>query len=335
MSAPDQHFVIAVDGGQSSTLALLANPDGMIISYGRGGPSNHYNEPGGHQRLESALRDSTTEALQSAGLSAEAVSHICLGMSGVHAQALVISQALFPGAQIQLLHDAVTALAGASIAQPGVIVIAGTGAVAYGRLDSGADALAGGWGYVIGDEGSGYWIGVEAIRAACKANDGRGEPTVLQQKLPEHLQLADLKALHRKLYAHELSRGEIASLSAVAASAAQAGDRAAIRVFEQAGEELGQAALAVIGRLGQLEAGQNIYHTGGVFRAGALILNSFSATITAQSPNSVVKAAAFSPSVGGLLLALKAAGVELTPAVLNMIRQTLPVYALLKRHESD
>jgi N-acetylglucosamine kinase-like BadF-type ATPase len=335
MPSPGSNFVLAVDGGQSSTLALLASRDGTIISHGRGGPSNHYNEPGGHQRLESALRDSTAEALQSAGLNPETVSHICLGMSGVHPQALVIAQALFPAAQIQLLHDAVTALAGASIAQPGVIVIAGTGAVAYGRLASGEDARSGGWGYVIGDEGSGYWIGVEAIRAACKANDGRDQPTILEQKIPEYLQLADLRAVHRKLYAHELSRGEIASLSAVAASAAQAGDPAAILLFNRAGEELAQAALAVIGRLGQLEVGQNVYHTGGVFGAGALLLGSFTAAITARSPNSAVRAAAFSPSVGALLLALKAAGVTLNDAVIATIRQTLPAYALLKRHESD
>ena len=116
---------------------------------------------------------------------------------------------------------------------------------------------------------------------------------------------------------------------------AQAGDPAAILLFNRAGEELAQAALAVIGRLGQLEVGQNVYHTGGVFGAGALLLGSFTVAITARSPNSSVRAAAFSPSVGALLLALKAAGITLNDAVVAAIRQTLPAYALLKRHESD
>ncbi|HVU10036.1 MAG TPA: BadF/BadG/BcrA/BcrD ATPase family protein [Phototrophicaceae bacterium] len=328
-------FVLAVDGGQSSTLALLAQRDGTIIAAGRGGPSNHYNEPGGPQRLESALRDSTADALKSAGQLSESVSHICLGMSGIHIQAKIITEGLFPNTSVELLHDAVTALAGASIAQPGVIVIAGTGAVAYGRLASGEDARSGGWGYLIGDEGSGYWIGIEAIRMACQASDGRGEATMLVQTIPEALQLDDLRALHRKLYAHELERGTIASLSTITAEAARAGDAVAAHLLERAGQELGQAALAVIARLGQLEPGQPIYHTGGVFRAGDLILKRFEATIAAKSPNSSVHAAAFSPSVGALLLALRAAGVELTPAVIERVRRTLPQDALLKRIERN
>src|SRR5688572_27587811 len=95
---PNPKFVLAVDGGQSSTLALLATLDGAIAAYGRGGPSNHYNEPGGHQRLESALRDSTGEALKSAGQTAGTVAHVCLGMTGSHPQAGVIAQSLFPDA---------------------------------------------------------------------------------------------------------------------------------------------------------------------------------------------------------------------------------------------
>ena len=333
MAVSQPKFVLAVDGGQSSTLALLASVDGTIVSVGRGGPSNHYNEPGGHQRLEIALRDSTGEALKSAGQGAESITHICLGMTGAHPQSVVITQSLFPLANIQLLHDAVTALAGASIVQPGVIVIAGTGAVAYGRLGRGEEARSGGWGYMIGDEGSGYWIGIEAIRAACKASDGRDEQTTLQQKIPEYLELSDLRALHRKLYAHELSRSIVASLAAVTSAAARDGDAVAVRLLQYAGQELAQAALAVIARLGQLEVGQSVYYTGGVFHAGALILESFSATINSQSPNSSVQAPAFSPSVGSLLLALKAAGVELNPAVMTQIRRTLPTEALLKRPE--
>jgi N-acetylglucosamine kinase-like BadF-type ATPase len=327
--------VLAVDGGQSSTLALLASVDGTITAYGRGGPSNHYHEPGGHQRLESALRDSTEEALKSAGQSAKSVSHVCLGMTGAHPQARVIAQLLFPTANVQLYHDAVTALAGASIAQPGVVVIAGTGVVAYGRLASGDEARSSGWGYLIGDEGSGYWIGIEAIRAACKASDGRGESTDLVERITEHLQVPDLRALHRQLYAHEVSRRAIASLSAVTTDAARAGDPVAIRLLQLAGRELAEAALAVIGRLGRLEAGEHIYYTGGVFRAGTLILDAFGATIAARSPHSSTHAATFSPAVGALLLALRNAGVELNPPIIDQVRRTLPADARLKRPEGD
>lgn len=335
MALSHQKLVLAVDGGQSSTLALLAAVDGTILAYGRGGPSNHYHEPGGHQRLESALRSSTQEALKSAGQSAEAVSHVVLGMTGPHPQARVITQALFPGADVQLYHDSVTALAGASVAQPGVVVIAGTGVVAYGRLDTGEEARSSGWGYLIGDEGSGYWIGIEAIRAACKADDGRGDPTTLLQKIPEYLQVHDLRELHRKLYAQEVSRDAIAALAAVTTDAARDGDAVAIRLLQRAGQEVAQAALAVITRLGQLERGQQIYYTGGVFRAGTLILDAFEAAVTTHSPNSSVHAAIFSPAVGALLLALSASGVELNSPVLDQVRRTMPAVVLLKQRARD
>lgn len=335
MDVSHQQLVLAVDGGQSSTLALLADLDGTILGYGRGGPSNHYNEPGGPQRLESALRDATGNALKSARQSVDSVAHVCLGMTGSHPQAKLIAQSLFPAAHVQLHHDSVTALMGASVAQPGVVVIAGTGVVAYGRLDSGEEARSSGWGYLIGDEGSGYWIGIEAIRAACRASDGRGEPTALLRLIPEHLQVNDLAALHRKLYAQELSRRELAALAVVTSGAAREGDAVAVRLLQLAGQELAQAALAVIANLGQIDAGLHIYLTGGVFRAGALILDAFEAAVALRSPNSSIHAATFSPVIGSLLLALQAAGVELNPSVIDQVRLTSPADALLKRAESD
>ncbi|MEO8395666.1 MAG: hypothetical protein ABI700_21910, partial [Chloroflexota bacterium] len=133
-----------------------------------------------------------------------------------------------------------------------------------------------------------------------------------------------------------VSRGALASLATVTAEAAREGNAIAIQLLQRAGQELAQTALAVIAHLGRLESGQAIYYTGGVFRAGALILDSFTALVASRSPNSSVHAPAFSPAVGSLLLALRAAGVELTPTVIDQIRRTLPPDALLKqRPESE
>jgi N-acetylglucosamine kinase-like BadF-type ATPase len=238
---------------------------------------------------------------------------------------------LFPVANVQLYHDAVTALAGASVAQPGVVVIAGTGVVAYGCLDSGEEARSSGWGYLIGDEGSGYWIGIEAIRAACKASDGRGNPTALLKRVLEYLKVHDLATLRRKIYAQEIPRSIIATLAAVTADAAGNGDAVAVQLLQQAGQELAHAALAVIARLGQLEVGQQIYYTGGVFRAGAPVLDTFREVVAARSPQSSIHAATFSPVVGALLLALRAAGINLTRPIIDQVRRTLPPDTLSKQ----
>jgi N-acetylglucosamine kinase-like BadF-type ATPase len=328
-------LLLAVDGGQSSTLALLSQPDGQIIAVGHGGPANHIHEPGGPERLASAMRNSTRSALDAAGVPDEAVTHICLGMTGAMTQAQAIVEELYPHAVVTSYHDVFTALVGASLSKQGVVVIAGTGAIAYGRLDDGRDVRSSGWGYTMGDEGGGYWLGIEAIRAACKAYDGRAEPTTLVERILQHFGVDDLYALWTIIYSQQLPRAQIASLAAVVAAAATAGDAAAVELFRRAAGELAEAALAVIDRLGQTESGLNVYVTGGVFYAGALISEPFAAAIARRSPRSIVHNARYSPVVGSLILALDSAGIALDDTLLAHLKATLPPEALLKRPERN
>lgn len=327
-------LVLAVDGGQSSTLALLCEHSGRILACGRGGAVSHIHAPGGYEQYVAAMRDSTSGALRAAGVDASAVGHICLGMTGAMDESRQIVAGLFPGAHVESHHDIITALAGASVGQPGVVVISGTGAIAYGQLADGRSAKSSGWGYLMGDEGSGYWLGVEAIRAACKASDGRGPATELVGRIPQHLRDADLMALHVRIYGQQVERKAIASLASVVGAAADAGDAVALGLLRRAGEELAGAALAVLRQLDQVAVGMNIYTTGGVFRAGAPLLDAFAAEITRESPSSTVHGAAFSPSVGALFMALQAADVPLSEAIVANIRATLPEDAVLKRIET-
>ena len=326
-------IVVAVDGGQSSTLALAAALNGEILGVGWGGESNHIDEPGGVERLNNALNHSITGALASAGRSAEMVRGAVLGMTGVSALAGEIAQAMLPQAQVQVHHDAITALAGASVGQPGVIVIAGTGAVAYGELADGRSAKSGGWGYLMGDEGSGYDLGIQALRAITQASDGRGPATRLVEVIPQHFGLDTLQALHQAIYSQKITRAQIAGLAAVVGRAAQAGDSAAQVLLQTAGEHLALAALGVIRQLGV--PGMDIYTTGGVFNAGEWVLLPFREDIHAESPSSTVSPAVFSPVIGALLLALKAAGSPLDGSVIDRIRGSAPDAAISKQAKEN
>lgn len=319
-----QTAVLAIDGGQSSTLALIADLDGEVLGYGRAGPSNHIDEPGGRERQETAIMLCVRGALENAGIPAERLHAVCLGMTGAHFEAAAVVRRLLPNAVIDAYHDAVTALAGASLAQPGVVVIAGTGSVAYGSLDDGRQARAGGWGYLMGDEGSAYDLGVGALRAACRASDSRAAPTTLLESVPAALGMADLTAVHRAVYAHKLARDDIARLAQVVARDAAAGDAVARALLARAAADLAEAAIAVIDQLGRREMGMPIYPTGGVFQAGALILEPFRASITAASPASAVRPPALGPAAGALLLALHAAGIPLSDTIVERIQRTLP-----------
>jgi glucosamine kinase len=324
-------LIVAVDGGQSSTLALVAAATGEIFGFGWGGPSNHINEPGGVERLESALRDSITTALHDAGQTASSVGYVCLGMSGVTPMAGDIARALVPSAEILLHHDTVTALAGAGIGQPGVIVIAGTGAVAYGERADGMTARTSGWGYIMGDEGSAYDIGCGALRAATQASDGRGSATVLLERIPAHLGLSDLRAVHRGIYSHAIMRPDIARLTRVVTAAASEGDEISQALLHTAGQHLATSAVAVLEKLAMLDEGMGVYTTGGVFLAGSTVLDSFKSALHARSPNSSVRNATFSPIVGALFLALRAAGRVLDANLLHVLQATMPPAAISKQ----
>ncbi|MBN8618161.1 MAG: hypothetical protein J0L63_04615 [Anaerolineae bacterium] len=326
----NQPLVLAVDGGQSSTMAMVATHNGEIVGVGLAGPSNHIHEPGGPERLRNALTQSIQEALAAAQHSPDAVQHACFGMTGAMEMAADIGQELLPHTTIQSLHDIVTALAGASLAQPGVVVIAGTGAIAYGRLADGREAKAGGWGYIMGDEGSGYDIGRAALRAATQGSDGRAPATMLTQLIPAQLGVADLTAVHKLIYSGALTRPQIARLTVSVVRADQQGDAAARALLEEAGQHLAAAALAVINHLGLSEKGIDVFPTGGIFEASERVNTAFQQAVTQGSPAAAVKMAAFPPIIGGLLLALQAAGSAIDTALINHLRASFPQAAASK-----
>ena len=315
-------LLLAVDGGQTSTLALIATRDGQIIGSGRAGPANHVHEPGGYERQQRTLETAMQAALDAAGHPLNTVSHACFGITGAGNTSVTIAHSLLPDAEVQIHSDMVTALAGASIASTGVIVIAGTGSVAFGKNAAGETAHAGGWGYIMGDEGSGYDIGRKALRAASRAADGRGPDTSLQQTILSHFAVSGLRDVHQRVYSGALTRPQIAGLARVVAQDAAAGDAVALSILTNAGTHLADAALAVVQKLTLTAA--TIYTTGGVFGAGKTILDPFRARLHASDPSIAVQSAAHSPIIGALFLALTAAGTTINDQVIAMIQQTMP-----------
>ncbi len=162
-------------------------------------------------------------------------------------------------------------LEGAMGAKPGIVVAAGTGSIAYGRDESGRRVGVGGWGWRIGDEGSAYWLGKEALRAISKAEDGRGPLTALTAMVLDELTLPDCQALLDWVYIPERTPDDIARLAPLVEKAAASGDSIAERLLTRAAEELAEAVEAVARRLGCLDrAGVRVSYSGGVFRSRLL-----------------------------------------------------------------
>jgi N-acetylglucosamine kinase-like BadF-type ATPase len=128
-------------------------------------------------------------------------------------------------------------------------VIAGTGSIAYGRDNAGRGARAGGWGYVLGDEGSGYWLGRLALRAVLRAADGRGEATALTERLLAFYGVAKPRDLVREIYEGGTRPSAIAALAREVGAAADEGDGIAGHLVTVAAQELAAAAASVARRL--------------------------------------------------------------------------------------
>ena len=142
-------YVLGVDGGQTSTLAVVATEDGELLAAGRGGPANHLDEPGGPERLRRSLDDAIGHALDAAGLRGQRIAAACFGMTGSGALVPTIIPSIVAVDKLRVENDAVTALAGATVCRPGVVVISGTGSVAFGADERGERVAVGGWGYIV------------------------------------------------------------------------------------------------------------------------------------------------------------------------------------------
>ncbi len=223
-------YFLGVDGGQSSTTALIADRNGQVLGLGRAGPCNHAGASEARQKFISALTECLTAACLSAGLDAPPrFASACLGFSGGPADKEAIVSEILASDQIIVTHDALIALAGATAGTPGIIVIAGTGSIAFGRNAAGLTARAGGWGYVFGDEGSGFDIVRQALRAALRLEEGWGRATSLRAVLLGASGARDANDLLHRFYTPEFPRPRIAAMAKLVDQAAGEGDPAGTR----------------------------------------------------------------------------------------------------------
>src|SRR5262249_43297302 len=148
----------------------------------------------------------------------------------------------------------------------GIVIIAGTGSIVYGRNAAGEAARAGGWGHMIGDEGSGYWIGREALAAVMRAGDGRGPATDLTAEILSHFAGDDLSRLPRIVYDRGTPRAAVAEVGPIVQRMADAGDAVATRILERAADELVLAAESVASRLEMRGDAFTFSLSGGAFR---------------------------------------------------------------------
>jgi N-acetylglucosamine kinase-like BadF-type ATPase len=306
-------YFLGVDGGQSSTTAIIGDETGRVLGVGKGGPCNHVGAAQGLAKFVDAINTSVGAACTAGGLAAATVrfASACLGFSGGPADKQAILGRILGSDRILVTDDASIALSGALAGEPGIVIIAGTGSIAFGRNGAGNTARAGGWGYLFGDEGGGFWIVREALRAALRWEEGWGSPTALRAILLDAVAgwnsgARDINDLMHRCYTPEFPRPRIASLALLVNYAAENGDPVAQKILSEAAGELARLALAVRRQLfGPLEP-VRCACTGGVFHSRTLRARLRDAL--QRESGLVVSAPVHEPAMGALLEAYRAAG---------------------------
>jgi N-acetylglucosamine kinase-like BadF-type ATPase len=296
---------LGVDGGQSSTKALVGNARGEVLGQGLGGPCNHAAKAEGRDKLKRALSEAVGQALVPLDLTlTEARFHrICVGMSGGPDDKREIIQHLIQADSYDVTTDAHIALYGALEGGPGAVVISGTGSISLSQDGQGRIWRAGGWGYVFGDDGSAFDIARLSLRASLAAEEGWGPGTALRAALLAATQSGSANQLLHRWYAGEFSRDQTADWSRLAEEAASQGDTVALSILEGAGNSLAQLA-ATAARMASLPAGNaKVCPIGGVFANSNVMLNFSRSLNSLLGINPAIPAA--SPADGALQAATK------------------------------
>ncbi len=301
---------LGVDGGQSGTTAIIGDEAGRILGRGEAGPCNHAAAGEGRAKLERAVTGSLTAAAAEAGLDPATLQFeaACFGMSGGPDDKRDILAAILNSKQLVVTNDAVIALAGATTSGQGIITIAGTGSIAFGRNPAERTSRAGGWGYVFGDEGAGFDIARQATRACLRMEEGWGPPTLLRDRMLAATETNTANEMLHAFYTDAWPRSRVATLARLVDATAADSDPVAIELIRSAAHYLAMLTGAVRNELWSQGAPVEVAYIGGVFES-RLLLETYRALV--ELPDGVrCGAPLHGPDIGALLEAYRAAGLR-------------------------
>ena len=304
MPAAGEYF-LGIDGGQSSTTALIADETGRVLGWGTGGPCNHVSAGEAAKKFKSVVGECVGHACRQAGLPADTIvfAAACLGFSGGPADKELYSRALIRSEKFKITNDAEIALAGAVGGEAGIIIIAGTGSIAFGRNSAGKTARAGGWGHIFGDEGGAFDLVRRALRAALQFEEGWGPATILHPKLLALTAAASANDILHLFYTPAFPRARVAALATLVDDSAQSGDRVARAILEAAAAHLAHYIEGVYFNLFSPDTRILVSFIGGVFHS--LLLRNDLDRIVQEQLHCPLIAPLYSPAGGALIEAFR------------------------------
>ena len=301
-------YSLGFDGGGTKTDCALLDAKGNVVGEGHGGPSNPLRS--GYDEAFASLRTAAAEAIAAAKIRSEEITRVCASLAGAGRESVAsrIQQFLkeeFPGALTQVTTDCEAALEAAVGSGPGVVLISGTGSIAYGRNAAGETARAGGYGPWIGDEGSAFEIGRRAVSAVARSRDTDAPPTEMSQTIPATLNCPDWDELVLRIMNNP--DDVFPKLFPVVAAAANAEDGAAKEILFASAIGLGNLAMTVIRRLGLKGQKFPLVKCGGVFGHSQMLDSLLDSVINSGALRAKISRLEISPAIGAARLAARLA----------------------------
>lgn len=263
--------VLAVDGGGTGCRAVLYR-DGHVRGYTQGGSCNYHSMDAGE--TTQVLTDLFTSLIKNQPLQ---VNCVVLGLAGLDTQqdqatlTLIVKKALIAAQitadKVYLCNDAILTLKGSVGHNHGVLIVAGTGSIACGVTIDGREVRVGGWGYRVGDEGSGYSIGKAAITHILRSHDGREQPSGITAAVLKRMSFADETQLVHWIYSSQFSIARMAGLAPIIVKLAEEGDQQGIKIIQWACQELEVMVVTVVEKLGLAKEKFSLVLSGGVLKS--------------------------------------------------------------------
>lgn len=301
---------LGIDGGGTSTRAIIIDDAGTVIGEGVSGPANALRV--GVQQAVRHIREAVDQARAQAGIDLPQIVAAEIGLAGARRREIrermrkAIRQVLAIR-RLKIVTDADIALDGATDGVPGLVLIAGTGSICCGINASAVQAQSGGWGPAAGDEGSGYSIARRALQSVAQAADGRGARTRLSAAACEYFDISSVDELGLAMSAPGLTHARFAGFARRVIEVAREGDAVARAILGHAGAELATLAIAVIRQLGMQRERFQVAYVGGVFNAGDLVMQPLIEALQDCAPLAELAAPRVDPAVAAARRARRAA----------------------------
>ena len=268
-------YILGVDGGGTRTIVQVADLSGEVVAESESGSSNYKSV--GIKIAKENINKAVFKVIDLLNNSKEfTFKNACFGLSGndscedrdIYHKIIFnskIKDYLNPASTI-ICNDTRIGLAAGSNSKNGIMIICGTGSNCYGINEEGKEAKVNGWDYILGDEGSGYAVGIKALRALMKAYDGRGENTLLFKTILEDLNIKNVSELIRWAYIDSFSKDKIAAIAKTVCRTAEMGDRISIKILEEEAMEAVNSVTVVANKLNIADKKFDLVFVGNLFK---------------------------------------------------------------------